>query len=431
MAKIKYGQLALTGAVVNGDLAGSIATAKLADGGEFVQRDGSVALTGNLPAGGNKITGLGTPTNDADAATKAYVDAAVVGLGQFKAPVRALVSRAGLAAYTQAGAGVGATLTADANGAIGAQDGVTLVADDRVLVWTSGGHVDDGIYVVTDPGDGSNPYVLTRALDADSDADVLGGAYVFVTEGTTYGDRGFLLTTNDDITVDTTAQVWSLFGAAAAVQAGAGLGESAGVFGVGDADKGVQVNADDLEIDASEIVGDGLKVGASSHLLAVDASAIAGAGLEDDGSENLRIASSAAGNGLTGGGGSALSVQANGASIDVGVSGVKAAVPVMVDKARNPSGATSGNEQDTGLNITKSPAGGYVVVKVNGISYEVGDGVKTKDCFFSSDGGTTARFIASIAAGDDLIWNGTVAGFDLATTDEIDLEYLNTDPEAS
>jgi hypothetical protein len=51
--------------------------------------------------------------------------------------------------------------------------------------------------------------------------------------------------------------------------------------------------------------------------IGVDASDFAGTGLEDDGSENLRIAAAAAGNGLTGGGGSALAVGA-GTLITVG-----------------------------------------------------------------------------------------------------------------
>ena len=59
--------------------------------------------------------------------------------------------------------------------------------------------------------------------------------------------------------------------------------------------------------------GDGLQNGGSVSLggsttLNVDVSDFAGTGLEDDGSENLRIAASAAGAGLTGGAGSALSV---------------------------------------------------------------------------------------------------------------------------
>ena len=59
--------------------------------------------------------------------------------------------------------------------------------------------------------------------------------------------------------------------------------------------------------------GDGIQGGgtiAANRAFAVDVSDFAGAGLEDDGSENLRIAASAAGSGLTGGAGSALAVGA-------------------------------------------------------------------------------------------------------------------------
>src|SRR6185436_14707689 len=37
-------------------------------------KDGSIAMTGNLPAGGFKVTGLGAPTANTDSATKLYVD---------------------------------------------------------------------------------------------------------------------------------------------------------------------------------------------------------------------------------------------------------------------------------------------------------------------------------------------------------------------
>jgi len=81
------------------------------------------------------------------------------------------------------------------------------------------------------------------------------------------------------------------------------------------------------QINAS-IAGDGLQ-GGSGSALAVDVSDFAGFGLEDDGSENLRVASSGIGNGLTGGSGSVVSVQADSAgganlakSINVSVNGV-------------------------------------------------------------------------------------------------------------
>lgn len=46
----------------------------------LVARDGSRAMTGNLPLATNKITGLGNPTVAQDAATKAYVDTTVAGV---------------------------------------------------------------------------------------------------------------------------------------------------------------------------------------------------------------------------------------------------------------------------------------------------------------------------------------------------------------
>jgi hypothetical protein len=66
---------------------------------------------------------------------------------------------------------------------------------------------------------------------------------------------------------------------------------------------------------------------------------------------------------------------------------------------------------------------GYVEVMVNGMKETLGDGVKTKSCYFSSDAGVTAKTIANISAGDLLYWVGSVAGYQLAVTDKIDFEY--------
>ncbi len=82
-----------------------------------------------------------------------------------------------------------------------------------------------------------------------------------------------------------------------------------------------------------------------------------------------------------------------------------------------------GDQAFTGGIAKTPPYDGMVEVEVNGIQAELGDGVKTKDCFFSGDGGTTARQIKDITAADTLHWNGSVAGFELATTDKIELTY--------
>lgn len=105
-----------------------------------------------------------------------------------------------------------------------------------------------------------------------------------------------------------------------------------------------------------------------------------------------------------------------------GAAGVGAA-PTEDDKAQNPT-ATAGDNASTGVTIMNTPSGdSYVEVLVNGVQYELGDGVKTKDTYFSNDGGTTARTIETISSNDELFWNGNIAGFDLVTTDEIDFNY--------
>ena len=46
--------------------------------------------------------------------------------------------------------------------------------------------------------------------------------------------------------------------------------------------------------------------------------------------------------------------------------------------------------------ISNTPVDGcYVAVYINGIEYEVGNGVKTTTCYFSGDGGTTPRGFSS------------------------------------
>lgn len=95
------------------------------------------------------------------------------------------------------------------------------------------------------------------------------------------------------------------------------------------------------------------------------------------------------------------------------------------DKDQIPT-ATSGDESPTGILIDVTPpSDGYVIVLLNGLAVSLGDGVKTTDCYFSVDGGTTARAIADIVAGDELIWNGAVAGYELDAADVVDFNYSN------
>jgi hypothetical protein len=72
-----------------------------------------------------------------------------------------------------------------------------------------------------------------------------------------------------------------------------------------------------------------------------------------------------------------------------------------------------------------STIGAWVEVQVNGVGVEIGDGVKTKGCYLSGDSGTTARAYGALAAGDELYWNGSIAGYQLSATDRIDIIFDN------
>lgn len=97
------------------------------------------------------------------------------------------------------------TLTANANGALGAIDGVALAVTNRLLVKNQADGRQNGIYVVTSLGAGGAPWVLTRANDANTSAELEPGMVVSVTEGTVIADTLWQLTTNAPITLDTTS----------------------------------------------------------------------------------------------------------------------------------------------------------------------------------------------------------------------------------
>jgi hypothetical protein len=125
-------------------------------------------------------------------------------LVDFKDSVR-VATAAALPANTR----TGNVLTASANGALAAVDGVTLVLNDRLLVKNEAAGENNGIYYVSAVGDGSNPFTLTRTTDADVSSEVTSGMAVVATEGTTNGDKIWILTTNDTVTLNTTALVFS------------------------------------------------------------------------------------------------------------------------------------------------------------------------------------------------------------------------------
>ena len=125
----------------------------------------------------------------------------------FKQSVRAATTAA-LPANTR----TGNVLDADANGTFPAQDGVTFVVGEPLLVKDEVAGANNGVYDVTDLGSGSTKWKLTRRADFDQDAEVTSGATVFISEGTANAGAQYTLVTVDPITVNTTALVFSQTG---------------------------------------------------------------------------------------------------------------------------------------------------------------------------------------------------------------------------
>ncbi len=161
------------------------------------------APTGSLNINNQRLTNVGTPTAGTDAATKQYVDS--LAQGQDPKPSANWATAAALPANTYANgtAGVGATITANANGALAVDSGAPA-AGDRVLVLNEATTPNRGLYVVTNPGSGAAPFVLTRDTTMDQ-ATEFGGALIAVEGGgATNGNTLWLCNAAESITVGTT-----------------------------------------------------------------------------------------------------------------------------------------------------------------------------------------------------------------------------------
>jgi len=183
---------------------------------------GKIVLVGiagvSVEGGGGAATGFADPSNPQDLATKAYVDAFASGLDVHTAVMAK--TTVDLSTFVAAGTGVGKTLTApDFLVSWNTIDDRLLVLTDRVLVSMQGGDditadVDNGIYEVTQLGDGSTTkFTLTRATTEDTGTELHQGVYVFVSWGTAYSNTGWTMVTPNPITIDTTPIKFSQFNA--------------------------------------------------------------------------------------------------------------------------------------------------------------------------------------------------------------------------
>lgn len=162
----------------------------------------AIALGGtSLTLGGlTTVTVTQDPTAALDLATKQYVDSVAQGLN-----VKASVLWATTADITLSG------LSTQAGG----EWTGTLTAGDRILVKNQATSANNGIYAASSGA-------WTRTTDADTWNELV-SAFVFVQDGATLADTGWVCTVNPGGTLGVTAVTWAQFSGAGTYTAGTGL----------------------------------------------------------------------------------------------------------------------------------------------------------------------------------------------------------------
>lgn len=219
----------------------------------------SDVLLGKLANAINSSAGAGDAGKFIQTNGSGKVDNSFINFESFNKVFAAKVATtAALAAvtYNNGTSGVGATLTADANGALGNIDGQSLSVGDRILVKNQASALQNGIYEVTDLGSAGTPFILTRIVVYDEDSEIEPGDLVNIDIGTVNAEKVFILTTDGSVTVGTTALVFGPLGTNL-INAGNGLSFSGLDLNVGAGD-GIDVTATNVVVDVTDLIGSGL-----------------------------------------------------------------------------------------------------------------------------------------------------------------------------
>ena len=202
---------------------------------------------GSINATTTTITNVPSPSADADPVPKSYVDAVAEGL-HVHAPAQAATTDAlatltgDTVAYNNGSSGVGATLTLST--ALTTLDGYSLQNGDRIIVKDESNQAHNGIYTWATGGT-----VLTRATDMDTPAEAAGGDFIFVQEGTLFGDAGFVQS-ETITTIGSDNFIFIQFSGAGQITAGDGLAKSGNILSVNVDDSSIEINADTLRVKA-------------------------------------------------------------------------------------------------------------------------------------------------------------------------------------
>ena len=210
--------------------------------GDDINMNVSATGTVRVPAGYEFNANFGNQS----LANKAYVDNVAQGL-DVKEAVRAASVVNLTATYSEPNLTGSGVLVVD---------GVTMAAGDRVLVMNQTNPIQNGIYVVV-TADGTT-WDMIRAVDANSDVatadnaaranEMTGGSFVFVKEGATLDNNGFVATHDGTPTLGTDPITFQQFSGAGMIIAGEALSKSGNTLDVEVDDTTIEVTADALNV---------------------------------------------------------------------------------------------------------------------------------------------------------------------------------------
>jgi len=261
--------------------------------------DNSVQRTGNETIAGDKtftgvvdidhLTGLRDPINSLDAANKEYVDSVAQGLKAVESAF-ALSATNLPATYDPDGHETNwASLTSTSNGAFPTIDGVTGLdaVGSRLLLIGQTNAAHNGLYVVKVSGDANTPWVLRRCGQCRTSSQIP-GTFVFVKNGTVYGNTGWVATVANVVTFQVGVDdiIYAQFSGAGTFTAGTGLtldgtefrisntGVTAGSYGSSTQIPSISVNA---QGQITNIANNSITVGNGQLTLGVSGVGLTGA----------------------------------------------------------------------------------------------------------------------------------------------------------
>jgi hypothetical protein len=231
-----------------------ITDAQLANGANYIKKDGSIAFAQDQSHGGFKITNLADPVNPTDAANRQWVLANVAG-GVVSSGTAKAASTVNIAALS-------GTLTVD---------GVALSAADICLVKNQTTASANGLYVVA-------AGAWARHTSMDTWAEVP-GMLVSVQQGTVNADTVWLSTADAGGTLNTTSITFTQLPGPSDITAGAGLLRTGQVIDVISADNTLTINPDSMQVklDAARcitVVAGGIGVNPDGTTIEANANAL-------------------------------------------------------------------------------------------------------------------------------------------------------------